>query len=423
MCLVLVFLNQAQAGSFFVTFSPKLTIATPQLPTFTLISWLAPYQFKQVISIVLGLVLIVLILFVLDRQLKKRVLHKFLMADKTTEALSDSFKIPTEIIFIASLLLFSGMVAAYSSVLAPYQFHQNKYFLKYLGLGLLILTLVCGYLLGSLRRNRQVEILINNLQIQIKNRQIAQEKLIQGEERLHRQNISLGHLAVMQLRYWQNTEEIFREIAKISAETLNVERVSVWLFSEDCKQLECVDLYLKSKNLHTNVKPLQTHNFPVYFSHLAQHRVMAANNVMQHPATVEFKHGYAQENNIGAILDGAIWLNNHVIGTICHEHVGNAREWTLDEQNFVGSVADLARLTIETDRRRKAEQALLRHSEELEQTVEARTLLLQESEKTFRYVVEHAPISILIINKDAIITEFNPRSGNCHWIYAKTGFR
>jgi PAS domain S-box-containing protein len=374
------------------------------------IALLAKYQFEQVIPIVLGLMLLVLILFVLDQQLKKRVLRKFLTDDQTPKNQVDSLGHTNNLFLILGILILGLSIALYHFVLAPILLSQSHLLVKYISEGLITLALVGGYLFGSFKRGRQAELLINESQLQMKNRLVVQEKLIESEQRLQRQNASLGQVTAMQLRHWQNPEEIFKEIAKISAETLDVERVGVWMFSEDDKRLEGVDLYLKSKNLHTNAQSLQAHEFPVYFSHLAQQRIMAANDVMHHPATVELTKGYAQANNIGAILDGAIWLNNHVIGAICHEHVGGAREWTLDEQSFAASVADLTRLTIEMDTRRKAELALLKQNENLEQIVEARTLSLQESEKTFRYVVEHAPISILIINKDAKITEFNPEA-------------
>ena len=41
------------------------------------------------------------------------------------------------------------------------------------------------------------------------------------------------------------------EMTKVSAETLNIERVNILRLSDDSEQLECSSLYLKSKNLHT----------------------------------------------------------------------------------------------------------------------------------------------------------------------------
>lgn len=411
LCLTSLCMSNTQAQLHLVAGQVVDTVSVAKSPNQpTEIALLAKYQFEQITPIVFGLMLLVLILFVLDQQLKNRVLRKFLAEDQTPKSQADSLVHTNSLFLILGILILCLSIALYHFVLAPILLNQSQLLVKYISEGLITLALVGGYLFGSFKRGRQVELLINESQLQVKNKLIMQERLVKSEQRLQRQNASLSLVTAMQLRHWQNPEEIFKEIAKISAETLDVERVGVWLFSEDDKRLECVDLYLKSKKLHTQTEPLEAHEFPVYFSHLAQQRIMAANDVMHHPATVEFTKSYAQANNIGAILDGAIWLNNHVIGAICHEHVGGAREWTLDEQSFAASVADLTRLTIEMDTRRKAELALLKQNENLEQIVEARTLSLQESEKTFRYVVEDAPIPILIINKNAKITEFNPEA-------------
>jgi PAS domain S-box-containing protein len=264
----------------------------------------------------------------------------------------------------------------------------------------LLLCLLAGYFMGSRRR-------IDEESYQ----EAIEKKLSLSDFRLKKQQAALAVLTTNQLKDWQNPEEIFRDIAKVAAETLDVERVSVWLFSDDSNtQLDCMCLYLKSKNLHTVTQPLLESDLPSYFKQLTLHRVIPIDNVRRHPATVDFNKDYLLDNKIGAMLDGTVRLNGIAIGVICHEHVGGTREWNLDEQNFAGSVADLCRITLETCRRRNAEQAVIKHSEQLEHMVAARTLLLQESERRFSYVVEHAPIPILLISKDGDILDINPEA-------------
>ncbi len=151
----------------------------------------------------------------------------------------------------------------------------------------LFACLLAGYFMGSKRRMDE-----EHYQTAI------EKKLSLSESRLSKQQAALAKLTQNQLKDWQDPVDVFREIAKISAETLDVERVAIWIFSNNNQQLECMDLYLKSKNLHTVAKPLQARDLPIYFSHLAKHRVIAAHDVMQHASTVEFTTGYVQENNI-----------------------------------------------------------------------------------------------------------------------------
>lgn len=276
---------------------------------------------------------------------------------------------------------------------------------------LLSIGLFSGFIFGKLLSRYDADSYLNQLLKAIDERQEFGQKLSLSEARLAKQQAALGQLAQRQLQSWLTPDEIFREIAEVSAKTLNVERVSVWLFSDDREQLECMCLYLKSSQLHTVARPLQLGDFPCYFEQLKQHRVIAAHDAVRHAATSEFTACYLQPNQIGAMLDSTIWLDNQVIGVICHEHIGGVREWALDEQNFAGSVADLARLTVETHQRRLAETALRKYSETLVQMVDAKTLSLQASEQRLSYVIAHAPIPILSINiSNGEIAEFNPEA-------------
>ena len=110
------------------------------------------------------------------------------------------------------------------------------------------------------------------------------------------------------------------------------------------------------------------------------------------------------------MLDGSIWLNGQMVGTVCLEHVGVARQWTLDEQSFVGTISDLVRLCIETDGRHKAEEALFKYSEKLEDVVKARTQSLLDSQQQLASVIKYVPIPILTIKLDGEIVGFNPEA-------------
>jgi PAS domain S-box-containing protein len=268
-------------------------------------------------------------------------------------------------------------------------------------------ALAGGFLLGGLWRRHEAIHFLGQLLGQKNQRERVERRISLSEGRLENQQLALSTLTQNQLQNWHEPSEVFRELAMISAQTLNVERVGVWLFNAERTQLNCSDLYLKTQHLHTEAEPLVRQDLPQYFNALENNRLIIANDVMQHEAAVELIKDYMPTHSIGATLEATIWINNQFIGVICHEHIGGVREWTLDEQNFVGSIAALASLTIETHRRRTAEQSLLERSAQLEQMVQARTLSLQESNQRFSYVVQEAPIAILIIDRNGHIIELN----------------
>lgn len=351
--------------------------------------------------------------FIWDSKQKNSVLNKIAGFTDETSKISpatstDHGSISGVLILLFIILIVLGILVSTEQ----WASQQERTILGVLVSSMMLLMLFGGYKLGSLVRSEENDSLFTRLAEQIKTRKKAELAATEQASRLRKQQTAIQALTENQKQNNPNDEDIFKDIAVISAETLNVERVGIWLLSEDKLRLECTDLYLKSQNLHTVVGPLFTNVLPEYFKFISQNRVLAANDVMLHPATVEFRQGYVQENNIGAMIDGSIWLNGEMIGAVCYEHVGGSREWTLDEQSFVGSITDLMQLIIETDRRRKAEQALLKHSEELEETVKIRTRSLQESERRLASVIQYAPIPIVTIQMNGEIIEFNPEAEN-----------
>ena len=58
-------------------------------------------------------------------------------------------------------------------------------------------------------------------------------------------------------------------------------------------------------------------------------------------------------------------LNGNIVGVISHEQFDTTRKWTLEEEHFTASIADLISLAMATDERRNLEEQL-RHSQKME---------------------------------------------------------
>lgn len=371
-------------------------------------------QYKYwIFAFVLGLTLTLIYrLFQWDKRLKTS-LDKRLSSANLTDTELIQRDIVSKKVMTSNKLVYAGLLAIIFMILGfCYHYFQKdqNIALSVIEFLAICLGLTVSYMLGGMQRRFEADGYFSQFLNQASKRKVVEKKIDASEDRLEKQQFALTMLTQHQLKDWQNIDEFFREIVEVSAETLGVERVSIWLISDDEKQLECRTLFFRSQKVHKIEKPLIAKQLPAYFKQLSLNRVIAVDNAMQHPATVELTNGYLQVANIGAMLDGTIWLNNKVIGVICHEHVDGIREWSLDEQNFVGSLADLARLTIETYRRRDAEQKLHKYTEELEQIVTARTKSLQESEQRFSSVLKYAAIPISSLNMNGEIVEFNPES-------------
>jgi PAS domain S-box-containing protein len=321
------------------------------------------------------------------------------------EAASKNTTKPYVVTFVViAIVIFGTAISAYE-----YYEADEDLFTSAAEAILIVAGLIGGFLLGGLWRRFEALHFLTQLLGQINQREWVERKLSSTESRLIKQQQVLATLS--QNPYGeQSLSDIVKEYTQIAAETLNVERVSIWLIDAGHTELECVDFYTKSTNSHLALPPVLVSEIPQYFQQLTLHRVIAAHDALHHPIFAELTDGYLQDNNIGAILDGGIWLDGKAVGVVCIEHVGGVRDWTADEQSFAGAIADLARVTIETCNRRIAEQALLERSVQLEQMVQARTQSLQESDQRFSYVLQNAPVAILCLNGARELIEMNPEA-------------
>ena len=101
-----------------------------------------------------------------------------------------------------------------------------------------------GLMLGSIWRRFEANQCFNRMLNQTSAREKVERKISTSEKRLENQQLALSTLTQNQLQNWHEPSEIFRELAMISAQTMNVERVGVWLFNENRTQLNCIDLYI-----------------------------------------------------------------------------------------------------------------------------------------------------------------------------------
>ena len=158
--------------------------------------------------------------------------------------------------------------------------------------------------------------------------------------------------------------ETIREITRIAAETLQVARVGVWLFSEDRTRIQCLTLYQLATQQHTISDELLAAQYPAYFQALERSRIIVAHHAPRDPDTHEFTDNYLKPLGITGMMDAPIRIDEGLVGIICHEHIGDEREWTVEEQSFASSLADLLAIALQTNKRFQVEQKL-QASEEL----------------------------------------------------------
>lgn len=190
---------------------------------------------------------------------------------------------------------------------------------------------------------------------------MAQEvpPVVVSERRMRAQQSALFDLLAEERIDTLPLDEAFQRITEKAAHTLDVERVSIWLFSDDKQTLQCQDLYLKSRADHTQCISLKSSEYPKYFEALSKNRALAVSYAPTDHRTQELNEKYLKFLGISSMLEASIRRKGETIGVVCHEQVGPSRSWTLDEQHFAASVADVVTLLLEGHER----EELLKHIE------------------------------------------------------------
>jgi PAS domain S-box-containing protein len=214
------------------------------------------------------------------------------------------------------------------------------------------------------------------------------ESLREGQEKLQRQNEVLVNLIRACSLECDDLGAGLRKITEAATQTLNVERAGVWLLNDDHSKIDCADLYDRKAKRHSNGTQLAATSYPSYFKALEDERTIAAHDARTDPRTKEYLESYLSPFGITSMLDAPIRLGGRIVGVLCHEHVGRARRWTLDEQNFAASMADIVSRVMEECKRRNAEKELEKSVSLLRATLESTAdgiLVLDNAGKTVTY--------------------------------------
>lgn len=183
-----------------------------------------------------------------------------------------------------------------------------------------------------------------------------------------------------------------QQICALAAATLEVARVGYWSLQEKESAIVCELLHLRQTG---QIDPqfrgarLTAGDCPAYFEALATRRPIIASQAVTHPATRGLAESYLLPTGITSMLDAPVWVRGEVVGVLCHEHIGPAREWLAEEVDFASALATMVSLALEESQRARSES------------------LLRESEEKFRALFEGTAQPVLLHDESGIL-EANP---------------
>lgn len=204
----------------------------------------------------------------------------------------------------------------------------------------------------------------------LQERQQIERLLQQRAHQLRNHNVILNRLAKHRAISYGDLPVAIKEITEATAETLLVERVSVWLYNQKSTHLECLDLFERPSDQHQAGISLVVQHYPIYCRAIdTEENPIAAHNARTDPRTCEFSDGYLIPLGIESMLDAPIRLSGRTIGVLCIEQVGSSRHWAPEEESFARSISDLIALALEARDRNQAETQVRQQAQALKNTL------------------------------------------------------
>ncbi|MEG3881122.1 adenylate/guanylate cyclase domain-containing protein [Microcoleus sp. herbarium7] len=243
----------------------------------------------------------------------------------------------------------------------------------------------------DITQRRKAEIALLHLNEELENRvQQRTNALQQSEIQLQKQKSALIDLAKNKALNQGDLKTALREITATASRTLEVARSSVWLYDEVRSKIECLDLFDRTLNQHSDGLELSAADCPAYFKALREERAIAAFDAQNDFRTREFAESYLIPCGITSLLDTPIQIGGITAGVLCLEHVGTPRYWTIEEQSFAVSIADSVTFAVEARERQRAEEAL------------------RQAEEKYRSIFENAIVGIFQTTPDGEYLSANP---------------
>ncbi|HRG75059.1 MAG TPA: adenylate/guanylate cyclase domain-containing protein [Leptospiraceae bacterium] len=196
--------------------------------------------------------------------------------------------------------------------------------------------------------------------------QSLENKIAEGVREQEKYSQCLLELSKSKTIDTNGLESALQEVTEECAKILEIGRCSIWVLNETGCEIKCIDLFESKENVHSKELILKQVDFPNYFTSIKEGAVLSAPDIYSHFATKDFTKLYSRQFDIHSLLDAPIRSGGKLIGIICCEQVAIQKNWTLEEENFIVSLANILASYFELNERQEAFSELTEAKEEIE---------------------------------------------------------
>lgn len=179
-----------------------------------------------------------------------------------------------------------------------------------------------------------------------------------------------------------STEESFKRILELASEVMNIDRASIWLFSEDGKTAVCKDMFESDNNTHSQGLKIKTEEFANYFEMLRSDEPVLSDLGEADPRMKKYTEEFLVPFGTAAMFVSRIRVHGEIVGYFRYETRNPEKfEWQVEEFDFVVSISGFVAAVLESEERRRAE-------EEIKRSLAEKELLLSYIKRKNKEVLE-----------------------------------
>lgn len=180
-------------------------------------------------------------------------------------------------------------------------------------------------------------------------------------------------------------------LAAKCAEVMDIQRVGIWFYTIDKEAIYEEMTWIDGEPTSQGTI-LRRSEYPLYFKHISEERVVSSNDTFLDAATSEFLDIYMKPLDVRALLDAPIFSDGEMIGIVCLEQKTHTREWDIQDKNFAAIFSDFVARLIETEKRHTYEKELRHRINYLENDLKRKLDDLNEAKLSLDLALEGAQV-------------------------------
>jgi signal transduction histidine kinase/ActR/RegA family two-component response regulator/uncharacterized protein YigA (DUF484 family) len=208
------------------------------------------------------------------------------------------------------------------------------------------------------------------------------------DDALLRNQSVLFHLLRDELRPERSLADQLRAITRIVSEALDVERVSVWLYDDVQPRAWCAARWDGQLGRHVDSPDVRFDVLPDLRAVLAQSMTYRVADMRTDSVARHYHARYPADTGPASVLYTAIRRGEKLIGHVALATVGRRRDWRLEEDSFIHSLADLVGIALLRDELENKERQLRRNQELVVRIVREQLLRAAPLSDVLRAVTE-----------------------------------